>query len=583
MNKNVNPLLALAIILVFGGLLALYTLFYGKAVGVPKVQYLKVSPNKTVFIRLGNQLFEHSSEGDQINSFDLKQLGINSGLGDFDFFQNGEILINRDDYLPTLKEKLDNYQRKANTDTQAPASGKGLQRCDLSTYQCHPFNQNIPAIKGAHYIYIDRSTDDAYLADTSRHQIRKFNNQGDVLAELKTGLQFPNQVYLNHGTLYVLDTNHHSIKLVDASNANFGQIIEEYEVTHTQPWVWPSAFQRVNNEWWVHFSNNDMENAKIVRFDNQWKKLSLIDLPKNADPVSSIYIDNKIITADANNYSLYQFDTSGNQLVDFAISEIQGGLNSTLKENKSLDGRYRFWSRFSLWFGIGLFIPLFIFAISKAIKDSKQEQIERDKRAKEISENEEQQFPIMGEWIETKPIIKKMHWLFMAMGVLSLISFFMLFSLFQQKEKEIPLELYAIFAFLIVLMPLIYLPIKKVSQYKIGFFKKHLIVQNHDGKQLSVNYDDIKWNDRAFVVQDWFVPIGNAAKSFFPYEKLEERLFPRLSEQKRFGELEALKLQWGSPDGVLKYSSLAVVLAIFLIILLKRNEILSFLEGLGLI
>lgn len=581
MNKNVNPVLAIAIILVFGGLLSSKIYFYGKAVAVPKVQYLKVSPFNTLFIRLDNQLYEYSPYGALTNKYDLGTLGVSENMGDFDFFSNGDILINRDDYLPTIKDKIDSFHRKTNISTIPSGDGKGLYRCGLKNSHCEAFNKHIPAISGAHFIHIDRDNDDVYLADTSRHEIRKFNQKGVLLAELKTGLQFPNQVLLQDKKLWLVDTNHHKMKAVDATNNNFGQLIEEHETKYKSTWVWPSSFAKVNNNWWVHVSNNGMENAKIVIFDELWKRQRILSLPKEADPVYSVLIEDKIIIADAMNYALYQFDVDGNRLENFATSELGGGISQQLTKNKKQDETFQSWSRISLWVGIGLFIPLFVFAIFKSIKDKKEILAENALRTERIKNGEFQELPYDGEWIEPKRLFKNIGWVFVSMAVLLIISFGIFFNLFS-NTGEISIEIYAIFAFFIILFPLIYIPTSKISRYKIGFFKNHLIVQNHNGKQLSANYDEIKWGARAFVVRDWFVPIGNASKSFFPYEKLEEYLFPRLVNQNKFGEIEALKLQWKSPEGSLKYFSMVIFLGILLVIFLKRNKIVSFVEGLGL-
>jgi len=85
MNKNVNPLLALAVIIFFGGIFVLKSYFYGLALEVPKSNYLKESTTGTVTIRLGSKIYDYSHEGNLNRVIDLEQFGITDNPGDYDF------------------------------------------------------------------------------------------------------------------------------------------------------------------------------------------------------------------------------------------------------------------------------------------------------------------------------------------------------------------------------------------------------------------------------------------------------------------------------------------------------------------
>ena len=147
MNKSVNPLLALIIIMVFGGLFALKTYFYQKAIEVYRVNLIKTSPTGNVVIRLGTELYEYSASGEFKQVINLANIGITDEYGDFAFFSNGDILINRDQHLPTLGDKLGSFGRITNTSKVVAEQGKGLHRCNLEQASCQLFTGKIPALR----------------------------------------------------------------------------------------------------------------------------------------------------------------------------------------------------------------------------------------------------------------------------------------------------------------------------------------------------------------------------------------------------------------------------------------------------
>lgn len=559
MNNNVNPLLAFTIIVVFGGLIGLKFYFYGLALDVPKVQYLKKSPAGSLYIRLGSRLYDYSADGFLNRVIDLKLLGISGNFGDFDFFSNGDLLINRDDFLPTLEDKLDNYARRENTKIQVAEAGKGLQRCNLSQLICEAFNRDIPALQGAYFLHIDRQqNDDVYLADALRHEVRKFNQAGDLLAELKSGLKFPNQIYREGNKLWIVDTNHHVMKAVNSDTENFGEAIEKHETVLEGGWIWPSAFSRVDDAWWINISDNAMQNARVVIFDHSWEKGITLNLPDNADPIASAVIGNSVVIVDALQYALYRFNFQGHRKTDFAKNSSSQGIQFVLQENKAQDRKYRLWSDLSLWLGIGLFIPLFGFAVIMAIKDSSKEKAEKAAETPESKARKLASLPQNGDWVEAKPKMRYLKWLVFALVICSMILFAFASVLL---KIEIPLELIVMTLSIPMLSLFLVIPAIKISQYKIGFFKDQITLLTHTGKHISKPYDEIKWTSRMFTVGQWCIPMGNTKQGIFPYDKFQERLLPHVSPSNKLGPFEALKLQWKSPERALRYNFLVAILA----------------------
>ena len=581
MNKNVNPLLALAVIIIFGGIFALKTYFYGMALEVPKLNYLKESSTGTVTIRLGTKIYDYSPEGNLNHIIDLEQFGITETPGDYDFFSNGDLLINRDDFLPSIEDKVKRLNREANTNSATAGEYKGLQRCNIKTKTCETFNRTIPAIQGAHYIHIDRKTDDVYLSDVSRHQIRKLDKKGKLLAELKSGLQFPNQVFLEGETLWIVDTNNHAMKAVKATTTDFGEKIETHKFVDVYPRIWPSAFSKVKDNWWVNISNNSMVNASVVIFDKNWGEKSSLSFPKGADPVASLVTDNGVIIIDANNYQLYHFDNIGMRKKDFAHDENGDGIKSVLMQNKVQDEKYRLLNDVMFWIGLGLFTLLFVFALFQSRKDAQKEKDDKEADDEQQGITKDDilslaKLPMEGEWIEVKPFFKKIKYLMMFIGVSFLFSVGSIAWLFLDTEKS-PFSLIILLVGFGVSSLLMLAPLLKLSSYRIGFFKNHVTVEVRNGKHISMIYKEVKlsklsmFSAGGFVVGEWFIPTGTPMKNIFSHKKLRERLHPYVLPENKLSGLESFKLQWNSPEGILKYSFFAA--ALMMVVLFKTFEL----------
>ena len=578
MNKSVNPLLALIIIIVFGGLFALKTYFYQKAIEVHRVTFIKTSPTGNVVIRLGAELYEYSVSGEFKRVINLHNIGITDGYGDFALFSNGDLLINRDQHLPALSDKLQSFGRVANTDQTVAKQGKGLHRCNLQQASCELFTRKIPALQDVHHLFIDPETDTVYLADTRRHQLRKLDKNGGLLAESSTKLNFPNQLWLNQDSLWVVDTNNHVMKAVQASTDTFGKLIEEHKVMTTFPWIWPSAFSRVQENWWVNISDSAMADAKVVIFDKQWEKLKTLELPGNADPVSLLMLSDSVLIADASQYALYQFDFEGNRLPDFALQEEEGeGIQATLQGNKQENKQYLLWSDYSLWVGIALFIPLFIYALVLAKKDVAVKQNESANL--EINMAQLNALPNEGVWLEARRSIIRIQ----RAGLISTACLvILLIAGFFAYEGELPQEL-LLLGISFPLFSLILISGRRLSKLRIGFFKDRVTIKTDKGRSLTAPYNKIKWHPRAFVIGDWVVPIGNPAQSMFPYQQLHDNLMPYVLDSNRLSSLELMAYQWHSPDATLKNSVLIMLLATALIVFIKKAEILAFIANLAMI
>lgn len=485
MNKSVNPIVALIIILMFGSLFGFKFYFYQQAADVAKLNYIKASPSGNIFIRLGEEIYDYTPSGKLNRVINLSTLNISNHFGDFAFFSNGDLLINRDEFLPSFKDRISRFFRHENTNKTIATDNKGLQRCNISTLICTQFTAEIPVLQGSFYLFIDIKTDDVYLADTSRHQIRKLDKEGHLLAEMTSDLAFPNQLWLEQSSLWIVDTNHHVMKAVHADTDTFGEPIEQHSTTASGQWIWPSAFAKVQDNWWLTISNHAMEDAKIVIFDSLWKKGETLSLPDNADPISSLVVNDKVLITDANQFSLYQFDFEGNKLPDFAIQNNDySGIQSALKRNETESDKFILWSDYCLWISISLFIPIFIFALLPTGKENSNKQA-ANSEAKIVQLTT---LPVDGEWLEAKRSIKIFQWIAFIAVIISTLS---LLGVFYSFKNKLSIELFTL-GFFIPFFAFILIPVRKLSQLRIGFFNDNVTIETGAGQLISSPYRDIK-------------------------------------------------------------------------------------------
>jgi hypothetical protein len=249
-------------------------------------------------------------------------VGVELFLGTNGFFSNGDILLRRGPDPRSFTDNIRAFQRKTNRRSLQPMTpDTGLYRCNLETGACRLFGNNAIDFKAAHGIFIDWQTDDVYISDTTRHVLRKYSEEGEVLAGPEDGFRFPNQILMFDGQVLVADTNNHAIQIVDPQSSSFGRPIGRIDVVSAEAraarQIWPSHFVRAGDEWWVNNMRTNMNEGGIYVFDNNWQYLRRVSLPRGADPVSLIVLGNEVLVSDWNNDKVYRFSLAGEHLRDF--------------------------------------------------------------------------------------------------------------------------------------------------------------------------------------------------------------------------------------------------------------------------
>jgi len=119
------------------------------------------------------------------------------------------------------------------------------------------------------------------------------------------------------------------------------------------------ALIRIKGRWWVNLRTNDGKSGQIYQFDNKWKYQNQITTPPNADPISMVTFNDRVLVSDMANFKIYQYDYNGKQLADFKNRT----LNALLRKLKHKRKRYNYLG-FSMMvlFGLSVII-LFVYAL----------------------------------------------------------------------------------------------------------------------------------------------------------------------------------------------------------------------------
>ena len=312
-----------------------------------------MDPDGHLYIQIQNQLLEHDANGAFLARHDLAKLGVERMLGSFAFFSNGEILLRRGPDARSLFDHIRALQRRTNQQSLVPQSpDTGLYRCNLGASTCVLFGSEGVDFKAAYGIFIDWDTDEVYITDTTRHVLRKYSADGEVLAEPVAGFKFPNQLLIHERQLLVANTNYHQVRIVDPSTESFGENVDVIDVV---PGVaakdrrtWPSHIARVGDEWWVNNMRTGMNEGGIYIFDDNWRYDRRATLPPGADPISLLPFQDGVLISDWNNDRVYRVSLKGELLTNFASP----GLEQVLAESRTKRRQFEMYG----YLGIVLFV-----------------------------------------------------------------------------------------------------------------------------------------------------------------------------------------------------------------------------------
>jgi len=352
-DTKIHPVVAILVVAAAMLAVGLWAWGNGRAKAIGGPSELIIDPAGHLYIQMQNQLLEHDEQGTFIARHDLSELGVDVVIGALAFFPDGDILLRRGGDDRSFFDKLRAFLRRENQRSLDPVTaGAGLHRCQLGTRSCRRFGQEAIDFKAAYGVFIEAATSDVFVADTTRHLLRKYSASGRPVAGPVGGFRFPNHLALYDGVMLVADTNHHRIAQVDPATAAFGSQIGAIDVVppaaRADGRTWPSHFERVADAWWVNNMTASMNNGGIYLFDDDWQYMRKVDLPTGADPISLVAFNGEVLVSDWNNDAVHRVSLSGSYIGPFDST----GLAVLIQESVERRRQYLSYA----WFGIAAFL-----------------------------------------------------------------------------------------------------------------------------------------------------------------------------------------------------------------------------------
>lgn len=363
MGREVSTKTVALVLVFFIGLIASWAYFNTQSLLVDSPSFIKVNPTGNLVFQLGSHYYETSPDGIDVQHFALSDAGISGTVGDFDFFNNGDMLLYARAYQPGFIESMETFFRVAGTDTRQGIDGEGFYRCQLGSAVCVRFGNNLPVFTRGFRLAIDPD-DNVYIADTSRHRVIKVSASGRLLAKLTEGLKFPNDLLWKDDALHIVNTNHHEVLSVNARTSGFGDVLSRFTPSIPQR-NFPTEIEQLESRWFVVSMDNAMQNGKLGVLSINGNELALAELERGADILTLTKVGNSLILSDVKNLKYRRINSQTLQAESNFSSPL---IAEHLANSKAAAARYNTISWFIIGLGVLGFIVLAYFAIKSEIK-----------------------------------------------------------------------------------------------------------------------------------------------------------------------------------------------------------------------
>lgn len=535
LNAKLHPALATAVLVLAAVAIAVKIWGDGRALDVGGPAQMLRAPSGQLYVQVGSRLLQHDSQGGFVQEIDLADLGVTRVIGGFAFYPNGDLLLRRGSDPRSLLDNLRAYGRMKNRRSIFEAeAGSGLARCNLQQLQCVPFGTAPIDFRSTFHAYIEPQGGTVWFSDTPRHTLRRFSSDGEQLASLETGVRFPNQLLVDDGRLLVADTNNHRLAAFDVSGPGFAETVSGMDVipgeAASRGETWPTHFARVGEHWWVNNMRSNMRNGGIYVFDDEWRFIERLPLPKDADPIAILPFDSGALISDWDNLRVYRLDAGGGRLADFSSA----GLEVVLRDARE---QRRFYALVS-WLGIGLFVLVLAGLMLRGILEPAAKRAARSATATATTRPPD-------DWVWFRPdptLVRKAERgarvAFAAMSLM-LATFVILAAV--RAQWLILFGLALPLAGLAAITAVVYWMTRAIMNTAIGLRGNEIALRDHRGRESKSSLNHVVFTDSAIATRDRAVFLGQPRKSIYDRRQLEEELIPHLGNATKISEWQMQK------------------------------------------
>ncbi len=552
MNAKVHPLVAALVILATLVCIGVWAWGSGKAREIGGPAELLVSPSGHLYVQMQNYLLEHDDDGQFVGRHDLSALGVERVLGAISFFPNGDVLLRRGKDERTFLDNVRAYLRLPNEKPAVATSpGSGLYRCRIETAECSPFGADGVDFNAAFSVFIAPGDDAVYISDTTRHALRKYSADGQLLAASETGYKFPNELLVHDGRLYVANTNHHEVTIISPDTESFGRKIASVNVipaaASRNRQIWPSHIARVGDDWWVNNMRSGMNEGGIYVFDADWQFKARVDLPEGADPIEFLSFNGEVLVSDWDNDRVHRVLVNGVRVGDFDSP----GLQALVAESVERRWHYEATGYFAL-IALGLIIVGLL--VKGLLTDAPPDESDAPLEAA----TETPDGPV---WFEPdEKIAAKLRLMAVLAGVMVLAMIPLLVYVIVVTDLRIAAHelVVPVIAVAAIILPIVWAN-HCTTNSSFGFEGNTLTLRDHKGNETRVPVDKASYTRTVIAGGGAAVFLGQQQMTLYDRELLESQVFPRLANAKAVSHWQMQKMLIGirHPQGIATVAILA--------------------------
>jgi len=545
MQKELDPKIALLIVVFFSVVLLGWYHVNSKALEVASPGFLKLNPAENIVINLGSEFYEITAQGQDVVHFSALDYGLAEIHGDFDFFSNGDILLYSSSYQPTLRERLDTFAREAGPD-QAEQEGEGFFRCPFDGSPCLSFGQDLPAFPRTFRLAID-TEDNVYIADTSRHRLFKLDSQGRLLATLDKGLEFPNGLLSLDDSLWQVNTNHHQLVELAAGKLDFGSRRGGF-VPEMPGRDFPSGVARLGEYWFVLSMDTAMANGRIGQYSLQGELLNIVELERGADPIGLLAVDDFLLIPDLRNMHYWRVELADLSKVGVFSSE---HLTSRLAAAKQEQNQYRRLAWVIVALALLIFAALVYWGLRQEVDsiDCEIEALDRGiAQSSELPGGKHEYW--LSNSLEFSQFKRLIPWFIPLLFFASSVAFVMLLF------ANIPSALLPLL--MIVMCYFLRRLTTQMLEVGVGVAGPLVLLKGSAGRVAIGKHQQVYSSNSVLCIDDVMVPI-----KLFDAVEFERWVKPRLQHANKLSELQMIAKQWE-----LRYPGLLIPLQLFGVMLL---------------
>lgn len=344
MDKEINPLLAFGIVLMFLVPVGIWTWAAGE---VDKTQvgsfYLEQDASGNLSLQVGPLLITQRTLNQDANVFDLTALGFSGLMGNIAYLPDDDFLVRASgndwslasvfslaEYSDPQKEALGELVGRLSQDQSI------LVKCNRTRQSCVPYLGLSVSLR--HRLYVEPGSDNLLVSEGLSHTIKRFNSNGQITGYLDSGLKYPKRIRAYQDHYYLVDTNHHRVVFIDGSDEEFGRQRSELIVApdaSRHQWTIDAVF--FAGDWWAVNADGGMQNPVLHRFDSNGQFIEEVVLAKNAQPFDLLVWNDSLLVSDISAGNIYRITSEGLEISTIESEAVKQYFNAVSNKKVQID------------------------------------------------------------------------------------------------------------------------------------------------------------------------------------------------------------------------------------------------------